>query len=57
MKNWYIKITAYVPYPKPEEFRIGASSMGTAISRAIKQYRSRLVRKKITQLDVQIRKI
>lgn len=57
MRNWYVKLTAYLPYPVSEEFRITASNMGTALSRAVKEYRGKHKGRKINQLEIVIRKI
>jgi len=53
MKNYFVKITVHIPYPKDFEFRQEASSLGTAISWAVKRFRKELNgRKKIKEVFV-----
>jgi len=58
MKWYLIKIKSYLPYPIENEYRIQASDFGTAINRAVRQFRKDLnKRKKITKLVIEAIKI
>jgi hypothetical protein len=46
MKNYLVKITVQIPYPKDFEFRQEASGLATAVSRAIRRFRKELNGKK-----------
>jgi len=53
MKDYLVKITVHIPYPKEFEFRQEANSLGTAINRAVKRFRKELSgRKKIKEVFV-----
>lgn len=43
--QYLITVTAYLPYPIAKEFRVEAGSYGTAINRAVKQYRGYVKKK------------
>lgn len=52
MKNFIITVTAHCPAPRAREYRIEAWDFGTAVSRAFKQFRKDLGRKKISEVEI-----
>ena len=52
MKTQLVQITVNVPYPKTFEYRQEATSVGTAINRALKQVRKDLVGKRIKEYRI-----
>jgi hypothetical protein len=53
-KNYWTKITAYVPYPKSEEIRTTAGSIGTAVAKAVKEYKKLNKGQRIKELIIKI---
>lgn len=51
-KDYLVQITVDVPYPKTFEFRESATSISPAVSRALKEVRKKLNRKKIKQFKI-----
>lgn len=55
---WYlIKVTVPVPWPKVVEHRIQASTIATAIARAVNKVRKELKGKRIKELSISARRI
>jgi hypothetical protein len=52
MKNYSITVTGHCPAPRAREYRIDASDFGTAINRAVKNYRKDIGRKVIERISV-----
>jgi len=52
MKNYLITININIPYPKEFVYREQASSLGTAINRAIKKLRKENKKKRIKEVKV-----
>jgi hypothetical protein len=52
MKDFLVKITTNIPYPKTLEYRTKGSSFGTAIGRAIRQWRKEMNGKKVKEVSV-----
>ena len=57
MKNYLVDVWSYVPYKKETQTIEKASSFGTAINRAIKKFRKELGKKKISQIEVNAKKL
>ena len=52
MKTQLVQITVDVPYPKTFEYRQQASSVSTAVARALRQVRKDLGRKRIKEYRI-----
>jgi hypothetical protein len=52
MTSFKISVIAYIPAPRQRDYNITATSFGTAINRAIKQYRQEIGRKKIDKISI-----
>jgi hypothetical protein len=58
MSNYIIKVSMYDPYPKEWEVRANASSVHTAIARALKELRQGpLKKKRIKEITIKATKI
>ncbi len=56
-KDFYVKISLMLPYPRDFEYRESAHSMGTAINRAMKKMRKELKGKKLSQANISVIKM
>lgn len=52
MTTYKVTVTAYIPAPRSRVYDVEASSFGTAINRAIRNYRKEIGRKQITQMAI-----
>ncbi len=52
LKNYLVRITVDVPYPKEFEYRESASAIAPAVSRALKELRKSLRGKKIREYRI-----
>ena len=61
MNQYWIEVTADIPYPIQETFRVKASGIATAINRGVRDYRKFIQnlrgKKKITALRIKAMKI
>jgi len=55
--NFLIKISVNLPYPRDFEYRIEATSFGTAVNRAFKLFRKELKGRKIREIKINAIKI
>lgn len=52
MKNYFIQISFDAPYPKQWSIRQGGNSFGTAIGRAIRNWKKEVKGKRIKEIKV-----
>jgi hypothetical protein len=57
MTTFLVKVSYYAPYPKESEYRSEATNFGTAINRALKDWRKEQKGKRVKELTVKATKL
>ena len=57
MKHFLIKVIADIPCPRERDGRIEASGIGTAVNRAIKDYRKEFKGKRIETMTIKVQRL
>ena len=57
MKNYFIKVKTYIPAPRERDYRMKASSFGTAISRSIREFRKEFRGRKMNEMIIKATKL
>ena len=57
MTRYSVVVTAHCPAPRMREYKVDASGFGTAINRAVAQYRKDIGRKVIEFMTVTVTKL
>ena len=52
MPTFLVQVSVNIPYPKQFDYRETATSIGTAINRAIRKFRKEVKGKRIKQVNV-----